>query len=161
MCRLCWNLRVSISRNPDGPYRPVRGFLYHWSFAMWTMDYGTQVLRFRGSILVLSPAVEYKSTKSGPHSSTANTDGDSFLSHKWAKLTDFPDETRMIPETSHASAALTPGKGPAPIVHEAGWAPGPVWTGAENLASTGIRFPDCPTHSETLRSLSYPGPVWN
>jgi hypothetical protein len=29
-------------------------------------------------------------------------------------------------------------------VREAGSAPGPVWTGAENLASTGIRFPDRP-----------------
>ena len=28
---------------------------------------------------------------------------------------------------------LTPGKDPVPIVQEAGWAPGPVWTGAENL----------------------------
>jgi hypothetical protein len=26
-----------------------------------------------------------------------------------------------------------PGKDPVPIVQEAGWAPGPVWTGAENL----------------------------
>ena len=34
----------------------------------------------------------------------------------------------------HASAALTPGKDPVPIVQEAGWAPGPVWTGAVNLA---------------------------
>jgi len=34
---------------------------------------------------------------------------------------------------------FTPGKGPVPIVQEAGWAPGPVWTGAENLAPTGIR----------------------
>ena len=37
---------------------------------------------------------------------------------------------------------LYPGNGPVPIVQEAGWAPGPVWTGAENLASTGIRSPD-------------------
>jgi len=29
---------------------------------------------------------------------------------------------------------FTPGKDPAPIVQEAGWAPGPVCTGAENLA---------------------------
>jgi hypothetical protein len=28
----------------------------------------------------------------------------------------------------------TPGKDPVPLVQEAGWAPGPVWTGAENLA---------------------------
>ena len=29
---------------------------------------------------------------------------------------------------------FTPGKDPVPIIQEAGWAPGPVWTGAENLA---------------------------
>ena len=34
------------------------------------------------------------------------------------------------------------GKDPIPIVQEAGWAPGPVWTGAENLELTGIRSPD-------------------
>jgi len=28
------------------------------------------------------------------------------------------------------------------MVQEAGWAPGPVWTGAENLAPTGIRSSD-------------------
>jgi hypothetical protein len=35
---------------------------------------------------------------------------------------------------------LTPGKDPVPILQEAGWASGPVWTGAENLAPTGIFF---------------------
>jgi len=39
----------------------------------------------------------------------------------------------------HAPPASTPGKDPVPIVHEAGWAPGSVWTGAENLVPTGIR----------------------
>ena len=29
---------------------------------------------------------------------------------------------------------FTPRKDPVPIVQEAGWAPGPVWTGAESLA---------------------------
>ena len=52
---------------------------------------------------------------------------------------------------------FTPGKDPVPIVQEAGWAPGPVWTGAENLASTGIRSPACPARSESLYRLSYPG----
>ena len=36
----------------------------------------------------------------------------------------------------HAPAALYPVKDPVPIVQEAGWAPGPVRTGAENLALT-------------------------
>jgi hypothetical protein len=35
---------------------------------------------------------------------------------------------------------FTPGKDPVPIVLEVGWAPGPVWTGAENLTHTGILF---------------------
>ena len=43
---------------------------------------------------------------------------------------------------SRPGHSLPPGKDPVPIVEEAGWAPGPVWTDAENLAPTGIRFPD-------------------
>ena len=39
---------------------------------------------------------------------------------------------------------------PVPTAQEAGWVPGPVWTGAENLASTGIRSPNGRTsQSET------------
>ena len=33
---------------------------------------------------------------------------------------------------------LNPGRDPVPIVQEAAWASGPVWTGAENLASPGF-----------------------
>ena len=54
---------------------------------------------------------------------------------------------------------FTPGKDPVRIVQEAGWAPGPVWTGEENLVHTGIRSPDCPGGSELLYRLSYPGPL--
>ena len=43
---------------------------------------------------------------------------------------------------------LYTGKDPVPIVQEAGWASGPVWTGAENVAPTGIRSPDRPVRSE-------------
>ena len=50
---------------------------------------------------------------------------------------------------------FTPGKDPEPIVHEDRWAPGPVWTGAENLAPTGIRSPDRPAPSQSLYWLSY------
>jgi len=56
----------------------------------------------------------------------------------------------------HAPAIFTPGKEPVPIVLDAGWAPGPVWTGAENLAPTGIRSPDRPSRSQSLYRLSYP-----
>ena len=55
----------------------------------------------------------------------------------------------------HAPAALYPRKDPVPIVQEAGWALGPVWTGAENLASTGIRFTDRPARSQSLYRLRF------
>ena len=54
--------------------------------------------------------------------------------------------------------SFTPGIDPVPIVQDTGWAPGPVWTGAENLASTGIRSPDRPARSESLYRLRYSGP---
>ena len=57
----------------------------------------------------------------------------------------------------HAPGRFTPGKDLVPIVQEAGWAPGQGWTGAENLAPTGIRSPDRPARSESLYRLSYPG----
>jgi hypothetical protein len=44
---------------------------------------------------------------------------------------------------------FTPGEDPVPIVQEAGWAPGPVWTSAKNLAHTGIRSPDRPALSQS------------
>jgi hypothetical protein len=50
----------------------------------------------------------------------------------------------------HAPTALPPGRDPVPIVQEAGWAPEPVWTGAENLAPTGIRSADRRARSESL-----------
>jgi hypothetical protein len=46
---------------------------------------------------------------------------------------------------------FTPGKEPA------GWPSEPVWTGTENLDSTGIRSPDRSARSESLYRLSYPG----
>jgi hypothetical protein len=39
---------------------------------------------------------------------------------------------------------------PIPTVQETGWTPGPVWTGAENLAPTGIRLPVRPARSRTV-----------
>ena len=61
----------------------------------------------------------------------------------------------------HTPDAFTPGKDPVPIVQEAWWAPVPVWIGAENLAPTGIRFPDLPARNESLYRLRYPGPSAN
>ena len=62
---------------------------------------------------------------------------------------------------------------PVPTVQGAGWAPGPVWTGAENFVFIGIRYPDRPARSESLYRLGHLGrplhvhgititsPMWN
>jgi hypothetical protein len=51
---------------------------------------------------------------------------------------------------------FTTRKNPVPIVQEAGWVSGTVWTGAENLAPNRIRSPDRPARSQSLYRLSYP-----
>ena len=56
---------------------------------------------------------------------------------------------------------FTPGKDPVPIVQEARWDPGPVWTVAENLSVTGIRSPDRPGRKQSLYRLSYRGPRYS
>jgi len=58
----------------------------------------------------------------------------------------------------HAPAAFTHWNEPVPIAQEAGWAPGLVWIGAENLAPTGIRSPDIPARGESLHRLRYSSP---
>ena len=50
---------------------------------------------------------------------------------------------------------FTPGKDLIPFIQEAGWAPGLVWTGVENLAPTGIRLLDRPARSQSLYRLHY------
>jgi hypothetical protein len=50
---------------------------------------------------------------------------------------------------------ITPGKEPVPIVHEAGWASGPVWTGAEKLAPPGFDPRTFQPVAQLLYRLSY------
>jgi len=54
---------------------------------------------------------------------------------------------------------FTPGKDPVPIVRKAGWTPGPVLTGAENLTPTGIPSPARPVRSQSLYRLCYPAHI--
>ena len=57
---------------------------------------------------------------------------------------------------SHAKDAFSPWeRDPVPTIQEAGWVPGPLWTGAENVAPTRIGSPDL---SESLYRLSCPCP---
>ena len=57
-----------------------------------------------------------------------------------------------------AKMGHAPGKDPVPIVQEAGWAPGPVWTCGKSRP-TAIRSPDRPARSQSLYRLSYPAHV--
>jgi len=49
---------------------------------------------------------------------------------------------------------FTPGKDPVPILQEAGWAPGPVWTCGKSRPH-GDSIPDRPARSYSLNRLSY------
>ena len=49
---------------------------------------------------------------------------------------------------------FTPGKDPVPIVQEAGWDPGPVWTGGKSRPHRNS-IPDRPARSRSLYRLSY------
>ena len=49
---------------------------------------------------------------------------------------------------------FTPGKDPVLILQEAGWAPGPVWTGGKSRPHRNS-IPDRPARSQSLYRLSY------
>jgi len=55
---------------------------------------------------------------------------------------------------------FTPGKDPVPILQEAGWAPGPVWTGGKSRPHRDS-IPDRPARSQSLYRLSYPTKIAN
>ena len=50
---------------------------------------------------------------------------------------------------------FTPGKDPVPILQEAGWASGPVWTGGKSRPYRDS-IPDRPARGKSLYRLSYP-----
>jgi len=52
---------------------------------------------------------------------------------------------------------FTPGKDPAPILQEAGWAPGPVWTGGKSRPNRDS-IPDRPARSSVAIPTELPGP---
>jgi len=57
---------------------------------------------------------------------------------------------------------LTTGKDPVPILQEAGWASGPIWTSAENLVSPGFDPRTVqPVHSRYNYYATRPTPVYN
>ena len=66
-------------------------------------------------------------------------------------------------DQSHVPVTLPLEGSPAPIVQEAGCAPGSVWTSLEKrkcLAPTEVRTPNHPDCSESIYRLRYPGPLF-
>jgi hypothetical protein len=57
---------------------------------------------------------------------------------------------------SRPSRSLRRWKDPVPIVHEAGWAPVPVWTGVENLAPSRFDPRAVQPIANHYNDLSYP-----
>jgi len=55
---------------------------------------------------------------------------------------------------------FTPGKDPVPILHEAGWAPGPVCKGGKSRPHRDS-IPDRPARSQSLYRLSYRAHICN
>ena len=53
---------------------------------------------------------------------------------------------------------LPPGEDPVPILQEAGWAPGPVWTGGKSRPHRDS-IPDRPARSQSLYRLSHPAHI--
>jgi len=51
-----------------------------------------------------------------------------------------------------------PGSDLVPIVHEVGWTSGTIWMSAENVAATGIRFPDRPARSSVALATTLSRP---
>ena len=54
---------------------------------------------------------------------------------------------------------FTPTKEPVPILQEAGWAPGAVWTGGKSRPHKDS-IPDRPARSQSLYRLSYPAHIY-
>ena len=52
---------------------------------------------------------------------------------------------------------ITPGKDPVPIVQEAGWVPGQVWTGGKSRPHQDF-IPDRPARSSVAIPTELPGP---
>ena len=62
----------------------------------------------------------------------------------------------MVSNTSRPH--FTSGKDPVPILQEAGWAPGSIWTGGKSRLHRDS-IPDRPALSQSLYRLSYPAHI--
>jgi len=59
--------------------------------------------------------------------------------------------------STHPGRTLLPGKDPVPILQEAGWASGPIWTGGKSRPHRDS-IPDRPARSSVAIPIELPGP---
>ena len=57
--------------------------------------------------------------------------------------------------TARPGRTLPPGKDPVPVVQEAGWDPGPVWTGGKSRPHWDS-IPDRTSHSNAFKYITTP-----
>jgi len=65
---------------------------------------------------------------------------------------------RGLVVSSTPRSHFTPRKDPVPILQEAGWTPGPVWTGGKSRPHRDS-IPDRSAHSQSLYRLIYPAHI--
>ena len=77
---------------------------------------------------------------------------------KYSSTLPWPRHQKGVSGQQHAPAA--PGKDPVPILQEAGWALGPVWTGGKSRPHRDS-IPDRPSRSSVTIPTELPGPQQN
>jgi len=138
----CGEFRNYIRNLP--PFQEERNFIQSESLGRFISSFG---LSMTGTSAHIKVKVHPRTDREGP-------DGEYRYSHTLSLTSALDGDGWSTPRLGRFSA----GKDPVPIVQEVGWASGPVWTGAENLAYSGIRSPDRLARSESQYRLSYPGP---
>jgi hypothetical protein len=142
MCRLSWNLEASTSWNPQGLSRPVM-WLHFCSTCGMKAQGKTKVPEQIPTLMQIFYPVNTICTGKKEVKCTLIqafklcTGRTAHRGSRGIALLFHDHGTRKGWGVSVTPRPLfTPGNDSVPIVQEAGWAPGPVWTGAENLASS-------------------------
>ena len=86
------------------------------------------------TLIQVSPAVTIGKGKGAPITGYEGPEGEK----RYSPILSWPQHLDGGGWSAPRPGRFTPGKDPVPIVQEAGLAPGPVWTGVENLAPTGF-----------------------
>jgi hypothetical protein len=101
---------------------------------LWNSVPGQQRCNRRGIKVFISTSVPFGKGKVHPRTGHEGPERKKRYSSTLSLTSALDEGGWSTPRPGH----FTPGKDPVPLVQEAGWALGPVWTGAENLAPPGF-----------------------